>query len=236
MTLGPSVEITPPEFSSASQSEEPIAHSMTIDLDDVLDASFMAASEPTAVSNTDEEYPAGSSVAVSNSDADPSTGQYIKSLNRWDVISVGALRKTGVLTDSTVGRGSDSGPDYTAYSHVMKSSPLSTMLWHNRNGASKHQRSLGYILSPELGPVRDGDRTPTHGSQKHNGSPPFNTKSRKELRRERKVKRKGYGPVNNHKHTHLHHQHSHHPNSKTRSSSSFQRSNSFNSPVPSLSI
>ncbi|KAJ3874588.1 hypothetical protein F5051DRAFT_416382 [Lentinula edodes] len=236
MTLGPSAEITPPEFSSASQSEDPIAHSMTIDLDDVLDASFMAASEPIAASNTDEEYPAGSSVAVSNLDADPSTGQYIKSLNRWDVISVGALRKTGVLTDSTAGRGSDSGPDYTAYSNVMKSSPLSTMLWHNRNGASKHQRSLGYILSPELGPVRDGDRTPTHGSQKHNGSPPFNTKSRKELRRERKLKRKGYGPVNNHKHTHLHHQHSHHPNSKTRSSSSFQRSNSFNSPVPSLSI
>ncbi|KAJ4473732.1 hypothetical protein J3R30DRAFT_3707705 [Lentinula aciculospora] len=234
IALGPSVEITSPGSASTSQEEGLITQPMSIELDDVLDASFLTAAEP-RVSNAAEEPPAESSTAVNNSDAGLSTGQYIKSLNRWDVISVGALRKTGVLTDSATGWGSDSSPDYTAYSNVMKSSPLSTMLWHNRNAASRQQRSMGYILSPELGPVRDGDRTPTNGSHKRNGSPPFNTKSRKELRKERKSKRKSYGPANHHK-QHLHHQHHHHPNSKNRSTSSFQRTNSFNSPVPSLSI
>ncbi|KAJ3731747.1 hypothetical protein DFJ43DRAFT_1077227 [Lentinula guzmanii] len=236
-TLSPSAEITSSGSTSASQLEDPVTQPMSIDLDDVLDASFLVATESTTISSVVEEPPTEASVTVNNSNASPSTEQYIRSLNRWDVISVGALRKTGVLTDSAAGWGSDSGPDYTAYSNVMKSSPLSTMLWHNRNGASRQQRSMGYILSPELGPVRDGDRTPTNGSQKHNGSPPFNSKSRKELRRERKLKRNSHKPANHHKPHHLHHQHHHHPNSKSRSTSSFQRTNSFNnSPVPSLSI
>ncbi|KAJ3819761.1 hypothetical protein F5878DRAFT_724409 [Lentinula raphanica] len=236
-SLAPSVDITSPGSTSESQSENPVMQPMSIDLDDVLDASYLVSTESTTIPNVIEAPPAESSVAIHNSDASPSTDQYIKSFNRWDVISVGALRKTGALTDSAPGWGSDSGPDYTAYSNVMKSSPLSTMLWHNRNSSSRQQRSMGYMLSPELGPMRDGDRTPTNSSQKHNGSPPSNSKSRQELRRERKLKRKSHKPVNHHKQQHLHHQHHHHPNSKTRSTSSFQRSNAFNnSPVPSLSI
>lgn len=224
-TLPPNAAITSPEPHSESLLEEPAAQPMSIDLDDVLDASFLESND---TPNTDPN--AGSSIAAStSSDGDPSARRYIQGLNRWDVISVGALRKTGVLTDSTAGWGSDSGPDYTAYSNVMKSSPLSTMLWHNRNGAPKQQRSMGQAMSPELGPVKDGDRTPTPQKQ----SPPFNAKSRKELRKERKLKRKSHGPINHPKQHRLHHQHNHHPNSKYRSTSSSQRASAA---VPPLTI
>lgn len=168
---------------------------MSIDLDEVLDASFLAGAEPAN---------AGPSVSTNNSPDGDSARRYIQSLNRW-------------------GWGSDSGPDYASYSNVMKSSPLSTMLWHNRNSASKPQRSLGYGMSPELGPVKDGERTPTNTLQRH--SPPFNGKSRKESRKEQKLKKKkSHSPVIHHPKRHrLHHQHNHHPNSRFRSASSSQR-------------
>ncbi|KAF9078115.1 hypothetical protein BDP27DRAFT_1310800 [Rhodocollybia butyracea] len=236
-TLASSINITSPGSTSASQPDDSVAQPMSIDLDDVLDASFLTGAESVEASNGEPPI-AESSSAVSNSD-DPSSRRYIESLNRWDVISVGALRKTGVLSDSAAGWGSDSGPDYTAYSNVMKSSPLSTMLWHNRNSAPRQQRSLGYAMSPELGPIKDGDRTPTNaqGSQKHNNdTPPLNSKSRRELRKERQLKRKSYGPVKQHKQPRPHHQHHHHPNSKSRTTSSSQRMNFSGGSVPPLSI
>ncbi|KAK7056193.1 hypothetical protein VNI00_002745 [Paramarasmius palmivorus] len=224
----------------------------TIDLDDVLDASFLGGDE---TQDEDDSKMDGVESSATDSATESDTRKHIKNLNRWDIISVGAFRKTreaaGCISDSAAGWGSDSPADY---SNAMKSSPLSAMLWQNRNAQQQASTSrttnLGYGLSPELLPVRDGDRTPTNTSR---STPKSNVnkgasggqhqqnntnKTRKELRRERRLKQKSYAPLQHHHHRHHHHYHQHHPNSKSRSTSATQRTNFFNSPssLPSLNI
>jgi hypothetical protein len=202
-----------------------------VDLNEVLEASFL-----------DTETPDSQSVST---EAD-SHKQQLKGVNRWDVISVGAFRQTrdtGAITDGTTEWSSDAPASTvgTDYGKIMKSSPLSTMLWQNNGVKQKRSRKMSVIISPLILPVRDreGDHTPTnvppiHGPPHKQNNHPH--KSRKELRRERKLKRKSYGPVP-HQHQHLQrHFHQHHPNSKTRSTSSTQRMNSSSSSIPPLSI
>ncbi|KAF5369216.1 hypothetical protein D9757_010043 [Collybiopsis confluens] len=252
-TMTSNVSIRSPPLDSVSQSGEPATESILIELDDVLDSSLLVGAEPSECTTIDEPVASSSSMTLDAPETDASTGQFdIQNLNRWDVISVGALRKAGVLSDSAATSwGSDSGPDYAAYSNVMKSSPLTTMLWHNRNGAAKQpaQRSMDYVMSPEFGPIKDGERTPTSAGPSSAGpphhyddsSPRFDLRNRKEQKKDRKVKRKNHGsanPSSNHNHhpKQHHHHHAHHPNSKFRSTSSSQRMNFFSSPVPPLSI
>ncbi|KLO17953.1 hypothetical protein SCHPADRAFT_936611 [Schizopora paradoxa] len=101
------------------------------------------------------------------------------------------------------------------------------------------------LISPLLLPLgdRDGDRTPTnddqrpyqsYASQQHALLHAANTKSRKELRREKKRQRQvGAGsPASRHLH-HQHH-HNHFPNGKSRGFNSSQRS--FSGSIPTLSL
>ncbi|RDB20903.1 hypothetical protein Hypma_012004 [Hypsizygus marmoreus] len=216
--------------STAEQAEpaSEMANAEIVDLNDVLEASFLDAdpSDPQNVSTENESR------------------KQLKNFNRWDHISVGAFRQSrDTIPEGAAGWSSDTGRSNTDYGSMMKSSPLSTMLWQNKAN-QKRSRKLSVIISPVILPVRDrdGDRTPTNAPP--NQPPPqqnhrydnYPHKSRKELRRERKLKQKSYGPVH-HQHQHnQHHSHHHHPNLKSRSSSSTQRSNFFMSSVPPLNL
>ena len=208
-----------------------------IELDDVLDASFLD-SDPSDVQ--------GLSTSTSN---EGDSRNHLKNLSRWDLISVGAFRQTretaGISDNSAPGWGSDTPGAPAEYGSMMKSSPLSTMLWQNKSSSPpKRSRNMSVVISPVLPPLRehDGDRTPTNAPP--NQIPPqqqnhhYPHKTRKELRRERKLKRKSYSSVQHQHQHHQYHYHQHHPNSKTRSSSSSQRTNFFNtsSSVPALNL
>jgi hypothetical protein len=159
--------------------------------------------------------------------------KHIKNLNRWDMISVGAFRKTRESL------GDVSTPGTKDYGHVMRSSPLNAM-WNNSNqrGGSK-PGGLSVFHSPLLSPAHvDGEVTPTHHGQHALG--------RRESYRDqkqKKMKRKNFnGGQEYHHHSHQHQhspQHRHHPNYKLRSVSSTQRVQNAgvaSSPVPPLTI
>lgn len=237
LRLLPSVELGAAPTSTEMPAAEPIG------LDDVLEASFL-----------DPDPADQSTLTNPQTLAEAATGKHLKNLSRWDLISVGAFRQTREnVLDGEWG----SSPDtrHTAgtsanYSNIMKSSPLSAMLWPNNsttttNGKGKSRKRGPIVpsaLSPMILPRGDGDRTPTgytgghhnhtNNDNQHNKYP---HKTRKELRRERKLKRKGFGPVHRPHQNHQYHSHHHHPNLKSRSSSSAQRSN-FLSSVPPLNL
>ncbi|KAG5338676.1 hypothetical protein C0989_006644 [Termitomyces sp. Mn162] len=202
--------------------ETEMANAELVDLDDVLEPSILDP-EPsdTQTISTDNE-----------------SRKLLRSFNRWDVVSVGAFRQSRESAEG--GWASESTPaNKTDYGSMMKSSPLSTMLWHNKaNTSPRRSRKMSVIISPVILPVRDGDRTPTnsHHQQNNQRNDNYPHKTRKELRRERKLKRKSYGALHqtHQRHQH-HHQHQHHPNMKSRSTSSSQRNNFFSS-VPPLNI
>ncbi|KAG5654362.1 hypothetical protein H0H81_003820 [Sphagnurus paluster] len=203
-----------------------------VDLNDVLEAAFL------------DTEPSDAHSASTDTDAR-------KGFKRWDLISVGAFRHSREAADPGSGWGSDSPAAPADYGSMMKSSPLSTMLWQNKAGPAGRRRSrkMSVVISPVILPVRDhrdGDRTPTttHAPYHAPPLPPpplrhdhYPHKSRKELRRERKLKRKSYGPVHHAHQHHHHHTHHHHPNSKSRSTSAVQRGGGFfMSSVPPLNL
>ncbi|KAF5355318.1 hypothetical protein D9758_006010 [Tetrapyrgos nigripes] len=254
---------------------------MPIDLSDVLDPSFLASADSTELYHTEMSLPppdtpttclSGGAGDMSPTETeDPLNQRHMRNLDRWDLISVGAFRKTReaivvgspesrYVSDVPVTPGGWSDTDYgnNRYQSVMKASPLTTMLWHNKNGQRLQQMQRSGPFSPELLPVggssNDGDRTPTTSDAIGTGSglqPAFMTpKSKKEMKKERKLKRKnGAGAHTSHRHAshqeqrhqhhhtskmRQHHNHNHYANTKSRSTGSVQRF--FSSPVPSLSI
>jgi hypothetical protein len=196
-----------------------------IDLDDVLDVSFLD-------SDTSDH-------GISNVSTEPESRKHLKNLSRWDVISVGTFRQTLETAGSEVIQPSDG----FSYENMLKKNPLGTMLYDNKAAnppcQSRGRSSTNVVVSPVILPVRDGDRTPTNvpltqsrQHSPHHQHPPH--KSRKEPRKEKKKKPKGSAPVP-HKHQHYQHRHhQHHPNMKSRSSSSMQRTNFFSSPASSV--
>lgn len=237
----PSSTLPPP-----SSSDEPTSRTTSepslgepIELDDVLDSSYLD-SEP--------EMPLETSTA--------SGGDFHQSLSRWDKVPVGTFRLTresaassNDIPSSPAGWTSEPAKtatsDVLSYSNVMKNSPLSTILWHDKGSSAKATpcKSRAVLISPVILPVHDGDRTPTrvphnHEQPLHNGQQPPH-KTRKESRREMKMmKRKTHGPIHHQHYHHQYHHHSHHPNTKSRSTGSVQRTNFFSSPnsVPPLNI
>ncbi|KAJ7746902.1 hypothetical protein DFH07DRAFT_831738 [Mycena maculata] len=132
------------------------------------------------------------------------------------------------LNLSRWGWGSDSPGPTADFGNVMKNSPLSSMLWQD-----KEQAHSGIPVR-----TRDGDRTPTNATAHSQTTPPHDvpTKSRKETRRERKVKQKNMGLGYERPPHQQHYFRQHHPNLKTRSSSSSQRTNFFNSSPPGTNV
>ncbi|KAH7927857.1 hypothetical protein BV22DRAFT_1045070 [Leucogyrophana mollusca] len=234
----------PPSSVSEELSSQTSPEPVHIELDDVLDASYLAA-EPA------EQTLSGD-------------GDLHRHLQRWDRVPVGAFRLTRESTDDTLSHTWSAEPPKTpdyATMGVMKNSPLSTMLWHDKaketlthgqsssprkpSSSAKSKSAMTIVESPVLLAVRDGDRTPTSVPI----SDPFPAKqhpqkTRKEQRREMKMmKRKNHGPVHHqyphhHHHQQHHHHHQHHANMKSRSTASVQRTNFFSSPtsIPPLNI
>ncbi|KIJ61985.1 hypothetical protein HYDPIDRAFT_136870 [Hydnomerulius pinastri MD-312] len=235
--------LPPPSDEPSSEATPDVTLGESIQLDDVLDSTFLD-SEPElhaqVGADTDGEQ------------------RHVQSLNRWDLVPVGAFRLTreSAASDIPTSPGWTSEPpksavsDVLSYGNVLKSSPLHTMLWHDKSAVKetprKSKAGMDVSISPDLLPVRDGDHTPTH--EPHNHDLHSNRqqqhtphKTRKESRREMKmIKRKTYGPVHqqHHHHHQQHHRHNHHPNMKSRSTGSVQRTNFFSSPtnVPTLNI
>ncbi|KAF8845234.1 hypothetical protein BDN67DRAFT_557288 [Paxillus ammoniavirescens] len=237
--------LPPPSDEPSSEATPAISLGEPIQLDDVLDPTFLD-SEPDTQTQTASE----------------GEHRHVQSLNRWDRVPVGAFRLTRESAASTSDIPTSPGwtpepakstvPDILSYGNVLRSSPLHTMLWHDKNAVKETPRKskavMDVIISPVLFPVRDGDHTPTdvpHNHDLHSNhhqKPPY--KNRKESRREMKMsKRKTHGPIHPQHHHHYHHhhhqhRHNHHPNMKSRSSAAAQRTNFFSSPtsVPPLNI
>ncbi|KAF9221428.1 hypothetical protein BS17DRAFT_711601, partial [Gyrodon lividus] len=233
--------LPPPSDEPSSEVTPDIGLGEPIRLDDVLDSTFLDSEPDMQTQFADRE----------------SEHRHVQSLNRWDRIPVGAFRLTRESAASTsdipASPGWTSEPatstvsDALSYGNVLKSSPLHTILWHDKSAVKETPRKstavMDVIISPVLLPVRDGDHTPTHvprnlhSNHRQQQHTPY--KNRKESRREMKMlKRKTHGPTTQQHHYHHQHRHSHHPNMKSRSNASVQRTNFFSSPtsVPPLNI
>jgi hypothetical protein len=135
------------------------------------------------------------------------------------------------LNLSRWGWGSDTPGPSADFENALRNSPLSGMLWQQDKDSSRQPQSGAPFRA------RDGDRTPTN-AMVNNQPPPQHdvpTKSRKESRRERKVKQKNIGLGYERPPHQQHYFRQHHPNSKTRSSSSSQR-NFFNTSPPATNL
>lgn len=224
----PVVDRSSPFISSEDNGSLPpeTPYEKPIELNDVLEASFL---DPDP------------SEATGDSDTMP--------FDKWDLVSVGAFRQTretGTAVTEGVSSWQPSSPTdtITDYGKLVKPRPLNAMLWQNRNQGSSPRQARGRRVIMDISPVilpRDGDQTPTNVH--HNNYDLHQPqKSRKELRRERKLKRKSAGPVrqqHQHRHQNQHQQHYHHhhyPNMKSRSLASVQRTNFASSSVPPLSL
>ncbi|EPQ56407.1 hypothetical protein GLOTRDRAFT_138143 [Gloeophyllum trabeum ATCC 11539] len=257
----PGVPQTPgPAGSSAQPTEEFLtdstlpgddrgASAVTIDLSDVLDDSFL---------NSDqcmEDDDASMSSAASDDES-----RHLRNLSRWERIPMDTFRQT--RTASNAIPSSDVEP---VSAGAVTDSPFgNTLLWPHAGkqaagpsrgptrksvkpvGSKSSKRQMSVVISPVILPVRDGDRTPTqaHGEQLPT-APYHQGKTRKELRKEKKMKRKQmsktYSPPHHNHSSQLkyRHHHQHHPNQKSRGSNAVQRTNFFNSPgssIPPLNI
>ncbi|KAH0836570.1 hypothetical protein J3R83DRAFT_8270 [Lanmaoa asiatica] len=231
--------LPPPSDEPSAEAPLDIGLDEPFKLDDVLDSTFLD-SEPEMQAQT-----------TLDSEGEQ---KLIQSLSRWDRVPVGAFR----LTRESVASTSDvpTSPGWTSeaakssvrdtrsYGNALKSSPLHTMLWHDKSAVKeKPRKSGGVTISPVLLPVHDGARTPTHVYDLHPNHrqeqhyTPY--KNRKESRREMKMmKRKTHAPVYKHYDQHQrHHRRNHHPNMKSRGNASVQRT-FFSSPssAPALNI
>ncbi|KAK1215475.1 hypothetical protein PQX77_021909 [Marasmius sp. AFHP31] len=165
--------LDPSSSSEVGLTSPELPPTQAVNIDDVLDSAFLD-EDPPIESDTQDCGDGETSSTDSVFEAEDSR-RHIRNLKRWDLISVGAFRKTreavggGCLSDSAAGWEVDSPADYSS---AMKSSPLGAMLWQHKNGQQSHAQQseasassrLSYVLSPELSPVADGDRTPTGAS------------------------------------------------------------------------
>ncbi|TDL23663.1 hypothetical protein BD410DRAFT_786910 [Rickenella mellea] len=214
-----------------------------IELHDVLESSFLEA-EPLDVQTTESDPNADGTELELH--------RHLQNLSRWERIPLDTFRRTrmaggtgGLEAINTAPHGSYRTPkpaDGFSYGSsvggMMRGSPLSATLWQSqsppRNKKANGRANYSVLLSPVILPVRDGEQTPTNnqGQNIHHhlfGHSP-NSKSRKEMRKEKKRNRKMMNAAN------AHHHRQHYPNAKKRSTGSMQRSNFSSSPMPTLSI
>ena len=177
-----------------------------VELDDVLEASFLddsteagVASSLTSTSGTTSggvEDPSTTLTTATTIPSAVSTAEASnKHLTRWDVISIGAFRQTREQQQQAWGPGSGSSSTVGDYGGVTKNgasvpgSPLSALLWQNS----------GIMSSPLVLPLsttsrHSKSRSSSLASYSHSHSQPNNSsptnKTRKERRREKKLLKK----------------------------------------------
>ena len=225
-----------------------------MDLDDVLDAAFLA-SEP-SVSDVDRhpvqlEEPNDLKLSAEDSRSDVEAGRHLSSLSRWDRIPMATFRRTresrGSISNDDAGTwGSPSTDHDEFYAGAIMNMPLHSMIPQTPKQQDREAPSGNMLGSPVF--LNDGDQTASnirnirnfHTLTKRYNHP---TKSEKEKKEEKKLKQKmahktskGKGKSCSPQHQpphHRHQHHQHHPNSKSRASSSMQRNNFNTSTLPS---
>lgn len=234
------------------QSSPELAPTDAIELDDVLDASFLE-SDP-----VDPHVAEANGLRVSESESE--SHRHLQNLSRWDRIPMDTFRRTRAFAGTGSFEAKNPGQHWPGISMrtpqpadgfsygsssggMMRGSPFGTTLWETKPssqqaGNRRDRSNMTVIISPVILPMRDGDRTPTnehahHGHDIHHHlfGHAQNTKSRKELRKEKKRNRKVTSAAA------AHHHRNHYPNGKSRSTGSMQRSGFLKtSSVPPLSI
>ena len=233
---------------SQSQSYASDMSTEAIELDDVLDSSFLD-SEP---NDPDVETDVPDSQSRS-SPLKPGTSPHIHNLSRWDRIPMATFRRTreSATASGVDGAASDSGMGmYRGVGAMMGGMSLFTpprplgLDKMSRASARKKKGRHSHGSSPTLLPARDGvlgsPFVPASGS----GAPQNGHRSKKDMKREkammkRKMTTKTSQPrphQSNRAHQHHHH---HHPNQKSRATNAVQRTgfmSGASSSIPSLSI
>ncbi|KII85808.1 hypothetical protein PLICRDRAFT_44219 [Plicaturopsis crispa FD-325 SS-3] len=209
----------PPSDDLLAQVASDLPTAEPIDLDDVLDSSFL---EPDPFDPT-----------LSSTSSEAETRQHLQDLSRWDRIPMGTFRRTRESATITGDATDGAGPSGSGNENRLKASPFSSM--YDKRVRPRSKSNISVNISPVLLPIRDGDRTPTNAVP---DTPPNETnssgsKTRREIRREKKMKRKNFTAPAHHQHPHHQHRpvhqqrhfHQHHPNR----TSSMQRTNFFGS-------
>ncbi|KAF8478779.1 hypothetical protein JB92DRAFT_3133883 [Gautieria morchelliformis] len=155
----------------------------SIDLDDVLDVSFLGSDDSVEpVTSTSGE-------------------RHLRNLSRWDRVPINTFRRsrTAHMGDinariSQLAPPNDGVSYGSAGGHVLKRSPLGVALWQTSDRNLKSKRNPGSVaVSPVIFPVRDGERTPTTGLYLDPLEEPLpanagTSKSHKQKRKEKKTR------------------------------------------------
>ncbi|KAI1796559.1 hypothetical protein LXA43DRAFT_986050 [Ganoderma leucocontextum] len=219
-----------------------------IDLDDVLDSSFLDTEPSTQDCETD--IPDSQS---QSSPTKPGTSTHLHNLSRWDRVPMATFRRTreSATASGVDGAASDSGLNALQYHSGIGSMMGGMSLFTpprplgldkmSRASARKKKGRHSYNSSPTLLPSRDGvlgsPFVPTAGPS-HQG---YTNKTKKELKKEKAMmKRKMTTKTSqNRYHQPYRAQHHHHPNHKSRATNAVQRtgfSSGAGSSIPSLTI
>ncbi|KAF8582753.1 hypothetical protein K439DRAFT_1635027 [Ramaria rubella] len=146
--LSPDVEDEAAEL--VQSSPELLLPATSIDLDDVLDASFLDSDDSAETA------------------ANTSGERHLRNLSRWDRVPMSTFRRSRAahMEESNVHVSSLASFSYgvsygSAGGHVLRRTPVGA-LWQNPNVRDKSRRPPGSVtVSPVIFPLRDGERTPT---------------------------------------------------------------------------
>ena len=241
-----SSETNPQEPSRRSYASDSTTEA--IDLDDVLDSSFLD-TEPSA-QDCDTDVPDSQS---QSSPMKPGTSPHLHNLSRWDRVPMATFRRTreSATASGVDGAASDTGLNVLQYHSGIGSMMGGMSLFTpprplgldkmSRASARKKKGRHSYNSSPTLLPSRDGvlgsPFVPTAGPS-HQG---YTNKTKKELKKEKAMmKRKMTTKTSQHRsHQPYRAHHHHHPNHKSRATNAVQRagfSSGASSSIPSLAI
>ncbi|KAM5532904.1 hypothetical protein V8D89_013456 [Ganoderma adspersum] len=244
--IADSSETNPQEPSQQSYASDSTTEA--IDLDDVLDSSFLD-TEPSA-QDCETDIPDSQS---QSSPMKPGASPHLHNLSRWDRVPMATFRRT---RESATASGVDGAASDTGLNALQYHSGIGSMMGGmslftpprplgldkmSRASARKKKGRHSYNSSPTLLPSRDGvlgsPFVPTAGPS-HQG---YTNKTKKELKKEKAMmKRKMTTKTSQHRsHQPYRAHHHHHPNHKSRATNAVQRagfSSGASSSIPSLAI
>jgi len=211
-----------------------------MDLDDVLEAAFLASDSSTS----DVESSSHAEQADDRTDVgEMNSHNLVEDLRRWERIPMTAFRRTresqgNISNDDGTPWSAKSGDGTDFYAVAVMNSNIQHLL-SSPTPAPSQKHPVGIAgtemlpsPTPLTGPGSSGRGARNFRMRDH--------KSEKERKEEKKALRKmahakpslGRAFVPNHQ-AHHHHRHQHHPNTKSRASSSLQRTGFFSSPLSS---
>lgn len=212
----------------------------SMDLDDVLEAAFLASDSSTSdaeLSSHSHAEQAGDRTDV----GEMSSRSHVEDLKRWERIPMTAFRRTresqGVISnDDGTPWSAKSGDGTDFYAVAMMNNNLQHLLSSPTPGPTQKQPVERTGLATFSSPTPLGGPGPGARGVRNFRMLTRDHKYEKEKKEEKKAFRKmvhmkpslGRTFISSHQ-AHHHHRHQHHPNTKSRASSSMQRANFFSS-------